>query len=121
MKVSKAIILFATILITAAAMLSFSSVNEQDVPWEVPEKFLNMDNPISGQLGLGKDVYTQHCKSCHGTKGLGDGPKAAEMDGDLGDFSSKKFQAKTIISTFLTLFSIFECLIRNLVPGTYLF
>ena len=100
MKVLKATILFAIILITAATIQSFSTVSEQDDPWEVPEKFLTMDNPISGQLDLGKDMYTQHCKSCHGKEGLGDGPKADQLDTPSGDFTDEEFQAQPDGSLF---------------------
>ena len=56
-----------------------------------------MTNPTNPKidLAIGKSLYTKHCKSCHGAKGLGDGPKAAEMKGDLGDFSSANFQKQT--------------------------
>jgi len=65
--------------------------------WKVPEKYVAMKNPINAKTdaAIGKSLYTKHCKSCHGTTGLGDGPKAGEMNGDLGDFSSKLFQAQT--------------------------
>ena len=35
----------------------------------------------------GKALYATHCKSCHGTKGLGDGSKAAQLKTEPGDFS----------------------------------
>ncbi|NQV78695.1 MAG: c-type cytochrome, partial [Lutibacter sp.] len=38
---------------------------------------------------------SKHCKSCHGSKGYGDGTKADNLEGDLGDFSSKKFQSQS--------------------------
>ena len=65
--------------------------------WVVPSKYLSMKNPTDPKvdLSIGKNLYNKHCKSCHGAEGYGDGPKADEMDGDLGDFSSRKFQAQT--------------------------
>lgn len=63
--------------------------------WIVPENFKQLKNPVSADLKEGKALYEQHCKSCHGSKGLGDGPKAKNMKGDLGDFSSVKFQSQT--------------------------
>jgi len=65
--------------------------------WKIPEKYMTMKNPIDlkTDASIGKSLYTKHCKSCHGARGLGDGPKAAEMDGDLGDFSSNEFQAQS--------------------------
>jgi len=65
-------------------------------PWNIPAKFKTMKNPVApGKAAVadGKDLYAKHCKSCHGAKGLGDGPKAASLDVACGDFSTKKFQA----------------------------
>lgn len=67
------------------------SFSEQNDPWVVPEKFVKMQNPVKGQLGLGKDMYILHCKSCHGKEGLGDGPKAAQLDTPCGDFTTDAF------------------------------
>lgn len=50
-----------------------------------------MKNPVKSDdasIKEGKDLYAQHCKSCHGAKGLGDGTKAAKIDISCGDFSS---------------------------------
>jgi mono/diheme cytochrome c family protein len=65
--------------------------------WVVPAKYQTMKNPTDPKvdLAIGKSLYGKHCKSCHGSEGYGDGVKAKEMKGDLGDFSSKKFQAQT--------------------------
>ena len=67
--------------------------------WEIPAKYQKMKNPTNPKdaegLSIGKELYDTHCKSCHGKSGLGDGPKAEEVDGDLGDFSSKEFQAQS--------------------------
>jgi len=57
-----------------------------------------MKNPTDASkanLAVGKSLYSKHCKSCHGSEGYGDGTKAKEMKGDLGDFSSKKFQSQS--------------------------
>ncbi len=65
--------------------------------WVVPSKYQTMKNPTNPKvdLAIGKSLYGKHCKSCHGSEGYGDGVKAKEMKGDLGDFSSKKFQSQT--------------------------
>ena len=65
--------------------------------WVVPSKYQTMKNPTDPKvdLAIGKSLYGKHCKSCHGSEGYGDGVKAKEMKGDLGDFSTKKFQAQT--------------------------
>lgn len=66
--------------------------------WVVPLKDKNLKNPTANNkenIAIGKELYSLHCKSCHGAKGLGDGPKAKSMKGDLGDFSSAAFQSQT--------------------------
>ncbi|MDH3321714.1 MAG: cytochrome c [Flavobacteriaceae bacterium] len=65
--------------------------------WKVPEKYVNMKNPTdpNEDLDIGKSLYSKHCQSCHGKEGYGDGKKADEVEGDLGDFSSEEFQAQT--------------------------
>jgi len=65
--------------------------------WKVPSKYVTMKNPIPANqdASIGKSLFDKHCKSCHGKEGYGDGPKAADLKGDLGDFSSVKFQKQT--------------------------
>ena len=72
----------------------YSFVQEK---WEVPEKYVTMENPIDADTdrGIGKSLYAKHCKSCHGKEGYGDGPKANEQEGELGDFSTEEFQSQT--------------------------
>jgi len=65
--------------------------------WKVPAKYQTMKNPIPAKTdaAIGKSLYSKHCKSCHGSEGYGDGTKAADMKGDLGDFSSANFQKQS--------------------------
>jgi|SRR5210317_2049937 len=77
------------------ALYSFTTIVQEE--WKVPEKYVNMENPTDPDedLAIGQSLYNKHCKSCHGKEGYGDGPKADDMNGDLGDFSSEEFQAQT--------------------------
>ena len=87
-----------TLLIIAFGLFAFVPKNLFPDPWPVPDAYKNKVNPIKGDvpsLATGKTLYNQHCKSCHGTKGKGDGPKAAQLDTDCGDFSKPAFQAQT--------------------------
>ena len=64
--------------------------------WTIPAKFKTTKNPVAANkesVADGKDLFAKHCKSCHGSAGLGDGTKAASLDVSCGDFSTKKFQA----------------------------
>ena len=93
------------LLIGSAAVIVlltiFSFILEKNVendPWPVPEKYESMTNPIDADkaaLSLGKSLYTKHCKSCHGKEGLGDGPKAAQLDTPSGDFTAEEFQSQS--------------------------
>jgi len=88
-------ILFTVIFVTV--FMAFVPRNAND-PWPVPDKYKNMPNPVKSDatsIATGKELYTQHCKSCHGTKGKGDGPKAAQLDTESGDFTKSTFQSQT--------------------------
>jgi mono/diheme cytochrome c family protein len=76
-------------------LFSFTSFIQDE--WKVPDKYVNMKNPTDPGVdkSIGKSLYSKHCKSCHGKEGYGDGTKADEVEGDLGDFSSEEFQAQT--------------------------
>jgi mono/diheme cytochrome c family protein len=64
-------------------------------PWPVPDKDKALKAPAKADLATGKELWAKHCKSCHGSKGLGDGPKNASLKTFSGDFSTKEFQAAT--------------------------
>ncbi len=91
---------YISILFTAAfitVLMAFAPKQQND-PWPVPDKYKNMANPVKSDatsLATGKDLYNQHCKSCHGTKGKGDGPKAAQLDTECGDFTKPATQSQT--------------------------
>ena len=88
-------LLFASLFLFA--LMSFVSRSQND-PWPVPDKYKNMPNPVKSDatsLATGKALYNQHCKSCHGTKGKGDGPKAAQLNTECGDFTKSSTQSET--------------------------
>lgn len=62
-------------------------------PWPAPAAEAAKKSPAKGAdvVKQGKDLYMQHCKSCHGAKGQGDGPKAEKIDISCGDFTSAEF------------------------------
>ena len=62
-----------------------------------------MKNPEASNaesIAEGKTLYGTHCKSCHGTKGLGDGSKAAQLKTEPGNFSTAEFQSQSDGSLF---------------------
>ena len=77
--------------------------NDDHKPWPVPDKYKNMKNPVASDaesISTAKGLWTTHCKSCHGAKGLGDGPKAAQLKTEPGDFSKAEVQGQTDGSLF---------------------
>ncbi|MBX2943949.1 MAG: cytochrome c [Cyclobacteriaceae bacterium] len=91
-------VLIFTAIFLAIALLSFTQL-DQSKDWVVPESAKKMKNPTDpsnkSDLAVGKTLFSKYCESCHGKEGYGDGPKAKEMKGDMGDFSSEEFQAQS--------------------------
>lgn len=82
----------------AIALFAFVPKASNQTEWKVPDAEKNKVNPLKGDaasVATGKTLYNTHCKSCHGTKGKGDGPKAAQLDTECGDFSKPAFQSQT--------------------------
>lgn len=90
--------IFISILAIGFMVISYNVMNSgQNKPWPVPDNYKKMKNPVASNaesIAEGKTLYTKHCKSCHGTKGLGDGSKAAQLDTEAGNFSKADFQAQ---------------------------
>jgi mono/diheme cytochrome c family protein len=87
----KQIFIISLLLIGCFALVSMNvnNSNLQD-PWEVPDKYEKMENPYAGDAdadNIGRALYSKHCKSCHGSKGKGDGTKADTIDTEMGDFT----------------------------------
>ncbi|WP_299161226.1 c-type cytochrome [uncultured Eudoraea sp.] len=78
------------------SMTTFTS-NDQE-KWDVPAKYQKMVNPYADAAddeNIGRIVYAKHCKSCHGSKGKGDGTKAKSIDTPMGDFTDDSFKNQT--------------------------
>jgi mono/diheme cytochrome c family protein len=93
-----------TIIMTAVVAMFFiagsaSAQQAKPKPWPVPDKDKALKPSVkltdASVIASGKELWAKHCKSCHGAKGLGDGPKAAGLKTFAGDFSSAAFQAGT--------------------------
>ena len=81
----------------AAFTLSLVAFTIPQEKWEVPAKYKSMKNEFAGEDEdeIGEDLYAQHCKSCHGKEGFGDGTKAKELDTEMREFSSEEFLSQT--------------------------
>jgi len=71
---------------------------KQPKPWTVPDKAAKTPNPFksSGEsIAAGKALWVQHCSSCHGKSGMGDGTKASQLKTQPGDLTVASFQAQS--------------------------
>ena len=91
---------FAALMIVTMIFVSANIAMAQKAggPWTVPAKYKSMKSTVkAGDPSIntvGKDLFAKHCKSCHGTKGLGDGPKSASLKTIVPSFADKKFKAQ---------------------------
>lgn len=94
------------VIVLLAGFIGISSNvanNDQKKPWAAPDNFKNMKNAVKSDatsIATGKELWSTHCKSCHGGKGLGDGSKAAQLKTEPGDFSKADVQSQTDGSLF---------------------
>jgi len=75
----------------------------QTKPWNAPADKAKLVNPVksdAGSIASGKTLWNQHCVSCHGKTGLGDGTKAAQLDTTPPDFSKAATQGQSDGSLF---------------------
>jgi len=88
----------------AVCMMSFAfTPNQQAKPWPVPAKDAKTANPVKSNaesLSAGKSLWSLHCVSCHGKKGLGDGSKAAQLKTTPQDMTLASFQSQSDGSIF---------------------
>lgn len=88
---------FYVILVCAMCTFVFSSMDVLE-GWDIPDKYNNMENQYAGQEDddeIGDDLFSTHCKSCHGKEGFGDGSKAEELESEMRDFTSEEVQGQS--------------------------
>ena len=84
-------LVMALVLMLMSTEGAFAQSKPKGKPWAAPESAVKQKNPVKSDaagIAEGKELYAQHCKSCHGTKGKGDGTKAEKIDISCGDFSN---------------------------------
>jgi len=96
--------IFISLLLAGSflVMVSMTDIVKQDTcqppQWDVPAKYVSMDNPVkAGQESLktGAMLYRKYCASCHGKEGKGDGVKSRMLKTFSGDFSKAAYQEQT--------------------------
>jgi mono/diheme cytochrome c family protein len=84
--------------LAGTSLSAFAQDKPKGKPWPAPETAMKTKNPVKADeasINEGKELYSQHCKSCHGAKGKGDGTKAEKIDISCGDFTSEDFAKLT--------------------------
>jgi mono/diheme cytochrome c family protein len=90
----------AAFLCTAVIFIAANVAMAQKAggPWTIPAKYKTMKSTVKAGdasiASVGKDLYMKNCKSCHGAKGLGDGPKSASLKTLVPSFAEKAFKAQ---------------------------
>jgi mono/diheme cytochrome c family protein len=77
------------ILLVVLAFFVLTAINAAR-NWTATEAAKSLKNPIPSSadaLTAGKQIYADHCRSCHGEKGDGKGERAAELSVEPGDFT----------------------------------
>jgi mono/diheme cytochrome c family protein len=88
----------AALVFTAVLFITANVAMAQKAggPWNTPTKYKTMKSTVkAGDASIatvGKDLYNKNCKSCHGAKGLGDGPKSASLKTLIPSFADKAFK-----------------------------
>ena len=86
------------IMITIMSFIMLSAFHIQQQEWKAPASADAKKNPLTGDataFAAGKAVYAKECQSCHGKKGKGDGPSAADLDKSAGNFTLAKTQEQS--------------------------
>ncbi len=79
------VVLFVLVLgaLFTAACSGGGSSSYQAVRTPAPDAYANLKNPHAGNADAataGKAIFEQNCVTCHGDKGLGDGPAGSSLD-----------------------------------------
>lgn len=85
------------IFLSIFVFFSFNIENTIQDNWVVPTKYKTMKNPTKTtkeNIAIGKTLYNKHCKSCHGNKGMGNGPKTMNLDTKIRDLRSHEFKSQ---------------------------
>jgi mono/diheme cytochrome c family protein len=93
----------ATLLLTALGSGTIlargqGQAGKDDEEWKAPPRASKKENPIppdEKSIARGKALYNEHCLSCHGASGKGDGPAAKDLPKKCGDLSHPKMWEQT--------------------------
>jgi mono/diheme cytochrome c family protein len=88
----------ASLSLAVVFLMSFIMAQPKPKAWDVPANYKSMKNPVKSSAASvenGKTLFNTNCASCHGKKGLGDGPKGRTLETSPGDMSGAAFQGQS--------------------------
>ncbi|MEJ2594834.1 MAG: cytochrome c [bacterium] len=74
-----------TLLISLLFLFALAIQAQLNNPWVVPDEYKEMVNPTENNkssMKIAKSLYSKHCETCHGKKGLGDGDTSPKLNTD---------------------------------------
>jgi mono/diheme cytochrome c family protein len=91
----KAKTVIVVLALVAVVMMSFILL-QQPAKWTVPAANAKTANPVKADatsIADGKALWIEHCESCHGKTGTGNGKKAAQLETPTPDLTKAAIQA----------------------------
>jgi mono/diheme cytochrome c family protein len=95
-------IIFLPLVILGIAITQELQAQDR-TPWVAPGVVLGRENPLKGNEEVakeGKKIYANHCGSCHGDKGKGDGIAASACNPKPADHTSDYVQKEVDASLY---------------------
>jgi mono/diheme cytochrome c family protein len=89
---------FKTFAFMGMLVVFAAGIMSMQQPWTVPDKAAKTANPVKSNaesIAAGKTLWQQHCASCHGKTGKGDGTKAGQLKTPLEDYTTAPFQSQS--------------------------
>jgi mono/diheme cytochrome c family protein len=80
----------AAVILAALVFVLANNAMAQKKAWVIPAKYKTMKAANPSDAATAKELFGKFCKSCHGAKGDGDGPKAASLNTKIESFKTIK-------------------------------
>jgi mono/diheme cytochrome c family protein len=81
------------------AKIGEDNISQQNQePWKAPKSADELKNPLKNKKSSalnGEKIFIQNCVSCHGNKGIGDGPAGASLNPKPSNLTSKEVKAQS--------------------------